>query len=147
MMKRITKLPAALALPALLALVFFAAPRAEALERVCMRANFGIGYIYQFQVSWHQGRIVPGTTGHRSDWSEDVYLGRNRCLDVSDTPDNALLNVAMREFRDGTFFTIYCRDWENRARGVAVAHPHKTTLWLDAWGISGYTRCKLWKYE
>ena len=143
MNKQIMKLPAAFAL---LALMFFAAPRAEALERVCMRANFDISYVFQFRVFWYaevDGRNRNDLTG----WSENVYLGQNRCVDVRSVPDGAELEVQIQELRVRSPHRVFCNDWDNNPMGVASAHANKRTLWLDAWGALGSGECKLWRYE
>ena len=149
MMKQITKLPAAMGL---LALMFFAAPQAEALEQVCMRANVGIGYVFQFRVAWGvDGRAFPGAAREGrpfnidgvTPWSGDTYLGHNRCANVRRIPNGSTVLVQLRENGNWT----YCRNWDNNDWGLATAHGNRRTLWLDAWGQSRGANCKLWKFE
>ena len=161
MNKRVTKLLAALTLSALLALMFFAVPPAEALERVCMRGNVGIGYVARFRVFWENDRADEDeeeNASGRTGWSGHVRLAHSTCVDVGHVPDDSRVMVELREISFMEIFLsepherresewVFCNDWDNNPMGVAVAHPNWDALWLDAWGLSERETCKLWKYE
>ena len=150
MTRQIAKLPAALAPLASLALMFFLVPPAEALERVCMRGNPGIAYVFRFRVFWESDRGSEDSMTGQTGWSGDVHLAQPGCVDVSDVPGDSRMMIEMREinFLDPPDkIRKFCRDWDNDGWGVAVAHPDLETLWLDAWGTLGWGNCKLWKFE
>lgn len=150
MMSQMAKLPAALGL---LGLMIFTVAEAAALQRVCMRANPGIGYVFQFRAAWGVSPAEffaadedrrPFNIDGVSGWSGDVLLTRSGCVDVSAAPADSILLVQLRE---GVNNRTYCRDWDNNEWGLARAHGDRETLWLDAWGLSSNMDCKLWKYE
>ena len=154
MTMKIKKCMAALAL---LSLSAFAAPEAAAYKRVCMKADFGIGYAFKFRVIWashweiHSARWErrPFNPDGFTDWSGDVHLLQTRCIPIDQIPSGSYFLVRIQAI--GMSNQTVCKDWANRDDflGEKVPGRENLSLWLNAWGrvMPDSIRCKAWKFE
>lgn len=148
-----TTIKKTLAAMALLTLGLLPAPDADAYRQVCMKAKFGIGYIFKFRVAWgmdwshFHAATAEGRPYHIdgvTPWSGDVHLVKNRCVSMDRVPANKHFTVQMRS---GTYRPLLCKDWDNNKPFIARNAPERKTLWLDAWGSLPSQHCKAWKFD